>query len=203
MKHRTFSEWLEDFVRYNEDGDVKRRYITPEGYALGTWVSNIRAGNFKLTEEQKRSLTEAGFKWNGKEKAKRTFEEWFDDYVRYNKDGLVPESYITPEGYRLGKWVSNVREGNNKLTDEQKRRLKKAGFRWKGECNKVKRTFDEWFADYVLYNQKGYVEAKYVTPEGYKLGWWVQNIRKGQYKLTEEQRKRLNDAGFVWRIVYR
>ena len=56
MKRRTFEEWFEDFIRYNENGSVPFKYISSEGYALGQWVNNIRAGRYKLTEEQKKGI---------------------------------------------------------------------------------------------------------------------------------------------------
>ena len=189
--NRTFDEWLTDFVRYNKNGNVKITYVTPEGYALGRWVIRIRAGLLKITEEQKKRLNEVGFNW--KAEVGRTFEDWLVDFIRYNHNGNVAANYVTPEGNKLGQWIHNIRAGKYKLTESQKRLMTEVGFRWKGY-----RTFDEWLADFVRYNENGNVKTAYVTPEGYKLGKWVQSIRTGRQMITEEQRKRLNDVEFVW-----
>ena len=132
MKQRTFDEWFVDFVRYNKGGNVERKFVTPEGHRLGSWVNCIRSGNIKVMEEQKKRLTESGFIWKVKS-SHRKFEEWFADFMRYNEGGHVSTSYVTPEGYALGNWVSNVRKGSIKLTEEQKNRLTEAGFKWKIE----------------------------------------------------------------------
>ena len=193
MKRRMFDEWFADFVHYNENGNVKQTYVTPEGHKLGNWVNRIRMGEHRLTEEQKKRLTEAGFVW----KVYRTFEEWLTDFVRYNENGNVKQTYVTPEGHKLGNWVQCIRNGEYRVTEEQKKRLNEVGFKWKA---KVGRTFEDWLVDFIRYNHNGNVAANYVTPEGNKLGQWVHNIRIGNYKLTDEQRKRLNDAGFMWRF---
>ena len=190
---RTFDEWFADFVRYNENGNVKQRYVTPEGNRLGHWVDVVRRGRCKLTKEQKEILVNAGFKW--KVKSGRTFDEWFADFVSYNKNGDVQQTYVTPEGNRLGNWVKKIRKGEYEVTEEQRKRLIEAGFVWEV---KSRRTFDEWFADFVRYNENGNVKTTYVTPEGNRLGSWVNNVRAGTIKLTDEQRKRMNDVGFVW-----
>ncbi|MBP3284218.1 MAG: helicase associated domain-containing protein [Clostridia bacterium] len=125
----------------------------------------------------------------------RTFDEWYEDFVKYTQYGNVAQNYITPEGYKLGHWVSRIRNRKSKLTQEQKKRLDEAGFVWKIW---KRRTFDEWFADFVKYKEGGNIDRDYVTPDGYKLGVWVNNVRSGMYKLTAEQQERLKAFGFVF-----
>jgi len=195
MKYRRFEEWFEDFVRYNEDGHVKRTYVTPEGYKLGIWVYGIRTGRLKITEEQERCLAKAGFKW--KVARNRMFEEWLSDFVRYSEDGNVKRRFVTPEGHYLGKWVNSVRNGKWKITEEQKAHLNKAGFKWEVERG---RPFEEWFEDLVRYSEDGNVKRTFVTPEGYGLGNWVNGIRTGRLKITEEQKRCLSEVGFKWKV---
>lgn len=196
MKIRTFDEWFTDFVHYSENGNVQKNYVTPEGNRLGNWVQGIRQGKYRVTEEQRERLTEAGFVW--KVQSRRTFDEWFADFVCYNENGNVQQTYVTPEGNRLGLWVSRVRSGCYKLTEAQKKRLTEAGFVWR--IKSIHRAFDEWFVDFVRYNENGNVKITYITPEGHRLGEWVHNVRVGTIKLTDEQHKCMNDAGFVWQI---
>ena len=138
MKKRTFDEWFADFVRYNENGNVKDTYVTPEGNRLGLWARGIRQGKYRVTEEQRKRLIEAGFVWEVK--SRRTFDEWFADFVRYNENGNVKTTYVTPEGNRLGSWVNNVRAGTIKLTDEQRKRMNDVGFVWQAKRGRSKRT---------------------------------------------------------------
>jgi len=128
----------------------------------------------------------------------RTFDEWFKDFVDHKQDGSVSFNFVTPEGYRLGRWVDNIRGGRIKLTEEQRRRLDEVGFRW--TLKNSSRTFDEWFKDFVDYEQNGSVPQNCVTQEGYRLGEWVHSVRRGRCKVTEEQRRRLDEVGFKWRV---
>ena len=130
--------------------------------------------------------------------AKRTFEEWYEDFLKYNQNGSVPGGFVTPEGNKLGTWIQRVRAGDTKLTSEQKQMLKNVNFVWtiKGKY----RRFDEWLWDFLKYTQNGYVPRDFITPEGNRLGIWIHNIRSGQLKLTAEQKQMLDDADFVWSV---
>lgn len=197
-RKRTFNEWFEDFVKYNKNGDVVQKFVTPDGYKLGSWVHSVRNDRYRLTETQKQRLNEVGFRWKGMSCYKRTFDEWIEDFVKYNEDGDVARNFITPEGHWLGVWVSNVRIRENRLPYEVRYRLEEVGFKWKTKRN---RTFEEWLWDFIEYNQNGRVPHKYVTPAGYALGSWVYGVKKSIYKLTDEQKQILNEAGFDWSSV--
>jgi len=49
------------------------------------------------------------------------------------------------------------------------------------------------------YNKNGNVKATFITPEGYALENWLYRVRRGKYKITEEQRECLIECGFVWK----
>ena len=42
------------------------------------------------------------------------------------------------------------------------------------------------------------VPVRYVTEDNIKLGGLVHNIRTGSRRITEKQRKKLSNIGFVW-----
>lgn len=197
MTRRTFEEWYKDFLKYNQNGSVPWRFITPEGNRLGRWVNKVRLGRAKLTSEQKEKLSQAGFRWE-KIRKTRKFEEWYEDFLKYNQNGYVPFDFITPEGNKLGQWVQSIRSGGIKLTCEQKQMLNDVNFIWVIQRNI--RKFEEWYEDFLKYNQNGSVPVKFITPEGKKLGIWVNNVRSGGIRLTDDQKQLLNDANFVWSV---
>ena len=129
---------------------------------------------------------------------RRTFEEWYKDFLKYNQNGSVTARFITSEGNKLGQWVRSVRAGCIKLTCEQKQMLNDVNFIWVMQRNS--RKFEEWYEDFLKYNQNGSVPVKFITPEGKKLGIWVNNVRSGDIRLTDDQKQLLKDANFVWAL---
>ena len=196
-KPRKFEEWYEDFLKYNQNGSVPRSFVTPEGNELGQWVQSIRSGGIKLTCKQKQMLNDVNFIWV-MQRNTRKFEEWYEDFLKYNQNGSVPVKFITPEGNKLGLWVRSVRAGDIKLTCEQKQMLNDVNFIWVMQRNS--RKFEEWYEDFLKYNQNGSVPVKFITPEGKKLGIWVNNVRSGDIRLTADQKQLLKDANFVWAL---
>jgi predicted helicase len=63
------SKWGEGFARLSEyvkefgRADVPAKHKCADGYALGSWVSNVRLGAIKCSAEQIRLLDELGFMW--------------------------------------------------------------------------------------------------------------------------------------------
>ncbi len=45
-----------------------------------------------------------------------------------------------------------------------------------------------------------FVPAKYCTVDGIKLGSIVNNIRSGIRKTTAEEKEKLDELGFVWKV---
>lgn len=65
----------------------------------------------------------------------KTFHDWYllaKQYYESHGDLKVPRDYITPDGDRLGRWVSRVRGGYyRRLSPEQTRKMDEIGMVWK------------------------------------------------------------------------
>ena len=67
----------------------------------------------------------------------------------------------------------------------------------------MRRTFDEVIKLLEEYKREYgdcLVPSKYCTADGVKLGNFVHNIRRGGRKTTLEEKARLDELGFVWRV---
>lgn len=119
--------------------DIKARYVTEDGWALGKWVSNLRIKVKKygleqiLTEEQQSQLEALGMIWD---KSKENWDRYFEaaeTYYRENGNLDVPVKYTTEDGIPLGRWLSNlrhqllVRDRQSALSDEQRKQLRSIG----------------------------------------------------------------------------
>lgn len=65
------------------------------------------------------------------------------------------------------------------------------------------RNFDEFYERCLRFREKYHnllIPYKYRDDDGYYLGSCVHNVRSGVTKLTPEQREKLEEIGFVWRV---
>lgn len=132
-------------------------------YKLGMYISPRRIALLESIP---------GWTWNTKEAA------WEEGFRQLQKHGVVPARYVTKDGYNLGKWISHQRDG---CTDPEKRKRLESipGWTW----DMLKDKFDE---PYKILQKYGVQSTPYVTPEGFALGKWIQNMK------TSYTRGRLN-----------
>lgn len=140
------------------------------------------------------------------------------DYAKYcNEDGYLPIEFITPEGWRLGQWGANIRNGRIIITPERKKILDQIHFLWDANgyqkkerrknleerlatYQKKNKNFDEWLSLFDEWQVDGYIPANFVTPQGEKLGRWVAQVRNGHRVTTPTQKEKLNERNFVWKV---
>ena len=126
---------IETLSRYrNQKGDclVPFTYETEDGVKLGSWANNQRTAYSKgtLGNERIARLEDIGFVM---EPIKALWENNIACLVRYHEekgDCLVPRTYETGDGVKLGHWVNNHRAAlsKGKLSAERIARLEKIGF---------------------------------------------------------------------------
>ncbi len=110
---------------------------------------------------------------------------------------MVPATYTTEDGYRLGVWVSFQRRQQAELSEDRRSRLNELDFVWDVHT-------EQWETGYSALKQykalKGdcRVPRTHTTEDGYRLGMWVSKQRATQAELSEDRRSRLNELDFVW-----
>ena len=81
------------------------KYVTPDGFKLGSWVSNQRKNKSKnLLSQDRIERLEAlpGWSWDPfTEQWEEAFEQ-LQSYVNQHGNARVPNSYVTPDGFKLG-----------------------------------------------------------------------------------------------------
>ncbi len=207
--NRDDSRWETGFrcaQKYVEDGgDIN---ALPENHLiddfnLTRWIriQRDRKKNDKLSADRIEKLESLGLKWQVLEPA---WNQKFDQAQQYfieHGDLLVPQHYETADGFKLGTWLQNQRtkRRTGKLCDERISKLESIGMVWSSE---------------ELYWENGIVHAemykkefgdlavpqKYVAPDGYNLGTWLQTVRKNYRngKLSQEKIDQLERLGVVW-----
>ena len=194
---------------YKENGnlEVPARYITEEGYALGSWLNNqkaIRKGTIvgKLTEDQIQKLDSIGMIWDSLDYFwKQNFKLAKEHYLTYgNLD--IPTNYKSTDGKHLGNWILRQRQlyKSNSLTDEQIKKLDSIGMDW---MDRVDRIWENGFIEAKNYSEEYgnlSVPKNYRSNTDFPLGIWIQRQRSlyKSNKMSEHRIKRLTDIGMNW-----
>jgi superfamily II DNA or RNA helicase len=183
---------------FNREGNsnVPVDYVAGE-IKLGQWVNQQRTNEPKLSVERRQLLNDLNFVWDP------TGLRWdigmaaLIEFYSQNGHSKVPRNYKV-NGYGLGFWVQHLRGCRPSLNEEQIQSLSEVGFsfslnegKWEEGLRKLK-TYKALFGNCL-------VPQRYMM-EGFKLGYWVANLRKRQNSaaLDPDRVKVLEDLGFVW-----
>ena len=197
---------------YAKHGDllVPVGWVTDDGYPLGTWVCNRRAEKAagKLDDDKIEELEKIGMVWDAfSEKWERGFAAAAQYYAEHG-NLIMPVTYTTKDGLRLGVWVRNQKQtyANGTLQQEKAARLEGIGIRW--EQNNYNFQWSEAYAAAKLYFEEYgnlNVPIAYTTADGIALGKWVarqqyahNNPGKSNCKLTPERVALLDKIGMQW-----
>jgi len=199
----------------NGDLDVPKRYVTPEGYSLGSWLQTqrkVRAGKVfgKLTDSQIRKLDAIGMRWESV--SDLSWERNYAQAKRYfdlHGHLMVSVTDRKINGVDLGRWIAQLRFYRKSgiksayLTADRIAALDAIGMVW----DVPDYLWEQNYHSAVKYHQcHGDLEvpADYVDENGVRLGAWISALRsgrKGRSKradLTQEQIRRLDALGMNW-----
>lgn len=194
---------------YQENGnlEVPARYITEEGYALGSWLNNqkaIRKGTIvgKLTEDQIQKLNSIGMIWDSLDYFWEQNFRLAKEYYLAHGNLDVPTNFKSKDGKHLGNWVLRQRQLNksNSLTDEQVNKLDSIGMDW---MDRVDRVWENGFIEAKNYSEEYgnlSVPKNYRSNTDFPLGIWIQRQRSlyKNKKISDDRIKRLSDVGMNW-----
>ena len=184
----------------------RKQRIIKKDYPEDDILLKIKEG-FKILEEQKEIVDVLN---SLKVDTKFTWDDCYKyakDYYEENGNLEVPVSFVTPTGFKLGKWIHAYRQaykgnGNYAITPEQITLLKNIGMRFENIDH-----MEEWMKHYKeaewYYKENGNLEVpvSFVTSTGFKLGLWIDTQRKAYQgkkkytKTTPEQKSLLEKIG--------
>lgn len=197
---------------------VPKDYKTPAGLSLGSWIitqRRVRRGAVGgiLTESQIERLDGIGMVWETRSEAawNRSFAA-AKAYYEQHGDLLVPMRYKTEDGFALGRWLNNLRQGQKDgegtaLTPERKAQMDSIGMVWEPRDSQWEHGFRHAAAYFAEHGDLK-VPSQYRSPDGFLLGSWLANqrsSRNGQRRkgaLTAEQIQRLDAVGMQWETQY-
>lgn len=185
---------------------VPINYTEANGKKLNRWLTTQRRYRVqgKLTQAQINRLSSIGMVWQFNDPWEIGFSH-AKSYFEAHDHLLVPGTYVSPDGYALGRWILNQRSNYaksskyRKVTAAQKKRLDEIGMVWSAAA-------ERWEAAYALAKEYRvahgdlHVPARYKAENGYALGEWLRSQRekKAAGTLTQEQIERLDAIGIQW-----
>ena len=187
----------------NGDLDVAARYVCEDGFRLGSWIGNMRTmysgvHGSRLSAERIRRLEELGMIWS---RVDYGFERGCAAAAKYaaeHGDMRVPSGYVNEDGYKLGVWLSNVRQKhrNGTLPGWQARRLEALGMKWESAYGAQWESVFTEARRYMSRHGNLEVPAGYES-NGIRLGRWVRRQRAllEAGRLPEERARRLEALG--------
>jgi superfamily II DNA or RNA helicase/TRAP-type C4-dicarboxylate transport system substrate-binding protein len=181
---------LEEYVADNGNARVPQKYVTVDGFNLGTWVGNQKSTWKTISEERRRRLrslsgwtldARAAFWENGFRHLKQFAEE--------NGHTQVPSKYVV-DGFRLGGWINTQRINWLKLDKERQELLQQLPG-W--TTNTRTSQWEEGFGHLVAYTEEnGTAQVPtYCVFNGFKLGQWVGVQRSGWNSVSDDRKRRL------------
>ena len=197
---QSYQDLKEYFIK-NGDFRIPKNYSLPSGANLRNWYQTQKR-NKELSQERVERLNKIDPEWR-LEGSEFSFYKGLDKLNEYQDEFdhvEVRQTYISPDGFKLGQWVSKQieKEQGSVLSKLHINELNSLGFIW----NPTLHAWNKSFSLLLKYfNDHGdSVVPSSFKMDGFILGGWVRRQRKNRSKLTDEQIKKLNSVSFVWNI---
>jgi len=185
---------LQEYIKQEGTTVLPAKYITEDGYKLESWVVRQRAEyrRGKLPPERKKAFDQVpGWTWDTNESIWQKGFAHLRDYIKAKGDALVPATYKTENGFRLGQWVRVNRKAiqERRLCKERRKALEQlVEWTWGHHEAKWQEGF-RYLRAYVEREGHAGLSRTYITKDGYKLGQWVGTQRAAYQrgKLSSER----------------
>ena len=190
---------------HREHGDlrVSARFVTEDGFPLGTWITVRRSRHSQgtLSPERVAALDALDMIWEPYE------DEWGRGLsaARGYRDAhghiRVPTSFVTDSGFPLGSWISNRRTDRraNKLAPDRVAALDALGMIWDARDDQWQRGIA---AARAYREERGdlLVPVSFVRDDGFKLGSWIftRRLERRQGALSEARIAALDALDMNW-----
>lgn len=189
---------------------VPVEWKTKDEFPLGNWISNKRTEKAagRLDAEKMSQLERIGMVWDA---FSERWEQGFAAAAKYYADHgnlVVPVSYTTEDGLRLGVWIRNQKQtyANGMLRPEKAERLESIGILWE-QSNFDFKWNEAYEAAKLYFEENGSLNVPigYTTPDGIALGKWVarqqyayKSPNNSNCKLTSARVTLLEKIGMQW-----
>jgi hypothetical protein len=197
---------LKLFATREGHGRVPADYVDEDGFRLGNWVS-VRRDYYKKGKLSKDRIAELeylpGWTWDQLGSDFHEGLERLKAFVLKMGHARVRNEYIDEVGFKLGGWVARRRSSHKqgKLSAEQATALAiLPGWTWDQRESDFQEGLERLRA-FVAAKGNAKVPAKYVDPQGFALGNWV-DVKRAAFRVGKLSPERIAVleavAGWTW-----
>jgi hypothetical protein len=188
---------------YNKESDGEipsNKFVTLDGFKLGSWVANQRFKKaYGYADRKIRLESIPGWSWDPLEGKWNEGFTHLQEFASINKSSNVPNKYKSKDNFKLGSWVGTQRKSQSSLSIERKFKLESLPD-WTWDARKT--LWEMNYAALVDYvNQYGnpFVPQNYRLKDGSILSSWVDTQVENYDFLDSDKRQRLEALqGWVW-----
>ena len=206
LVERTTTPWnfwyglLQTYIEENGDALVPAKYITPNGYKLGQWISDQRKHKGKLSSNRIEKLENIkDWEWDALEAQWNQGFSYLKKYIEENGNALIPRRYKYSDGFTLGLWITVQRRNKDELTKGRFFRLNSIK-EWVWDVKDSQ--WEDGFKHLINYIDKygsGNPPQLFKTTSGFTLGKWVLYQQLQKNELNSERKVKLESVdGWVW-----
>ncbi len=185
---------IEEF--YQEKGRLPYQSETYHGITIGLFLACVRRGTTKLTSELLERLIVLGFvnEVKDKETEKEERIKLIEEFHAINK--RLPKANEFYKEEALGQFLVRIKIQKTAISESQMKRLIDIGF---DPVMKDKEAEKERMVELVekFYQERGRLPKYAEEYEGETIGHFLNNIRRGVTKISNQLMKRLTNIGFV------
>ncbi len=205
---------LEQYVKEFGHSRVPAHYVTPSGYKLGRWIEGQHALRMRKTidiDRSRRLEDIPGWSWQRKKIAQRQALDWDDAFSRLvdfaSREGhvMMPRRQEAEDGFRIGSWVNHQRNSQDTLPDHRRRKLEELpGWQWavRDARQVLRESMFQKLGEFVKHEGHARVPVEYETPDGFRLGGWIQKQRSKADRLPSDFKSRLEGLpAWTWDVL--
>ncbi|MFK8851325.1 Helicase associated domain protein [Streptomyces sp. Ac-502] len=177
---------------------IPSAHLTEDGFRLGQWIQNARHHRRKgwLRPDRVEALDKIGMVWDTTELPWARFLEELRAFKAAFGHTLVPQSYLSPGGYRLGQKVNSTRSRSQRIPEFVRTQLDGLGMVWDARDARWQELYTAC-QDYRGEHGHLNVPVSYVTGDGYPLGMRLKAVRRqaSAGRLDPAERVSLEELG--------
>lgn len=122
-----FVQRLSEYITDNSCALIPVDYACSDGYKLGRIAASVRCGRVFQHDEQKLTLSKAGFVWNYWQHAFDTFIANLEQFAKREGHVNVPLKHVENNGYKLGSQLASARQKKSFTRVEQQNKIRSYG----------------------------------------------------------------------------